>query len=586
VLYFFDQPWYRSINPSPNGGRSLLGDYPEAFGHLIICAAPETLPGSNKPFLNIDGKQARIFTVFKDVLSFWEYLRHWPSDRQNFFEVIPGSRNQKPHFDIDLSIQKAQSYPNLSLDEVATTILSQVVEGSLAIFKSWDLTPNLDEQLLVYSSHGAEKRSFHVVWNGYCHANNVEAEAFYRAVMNWISEHYGETYIDLVDRAVYSSLQNFRLLGSSKAGSDRIKMLHPELRIVDHTISHRYINPSAYHSAEQQAFTDLTESLLGDTNDCEILPRLVNDEQLHKNRSLHSSGDLTEDEVEECMALMRGKIDDAPFTVSAVTGSLIVLKREAPSWCPLCTDQQEPHQSQNPFMFVFDHAVYWNCRRNSQGQSLCLGYLFSRSRSAADDHPECENDYSQNKWEITWGVVDSPGVSIEIVDTPFSLSSANLAEHFGDSTSNAASNNLGVPAQEQIRKVTQLRMQQQQQKRDNKRYRSLSELISTGSFDPNGSTPTSSTGVALSLDPNFIFHSNPTIIHGPNDHCGSTKPNDFAPSTYSSDLGYKGPVAAKVPQVPPSSAEVSQVPPSSAEITPIPKVVGIGKRLHRPRGAP
>src|SRR5205814_607557 len=96
-LYFFDQPWYRVINPSANGGRSLLGDYPEAFDNLVICVSPLTLPGSNTPFINMDGKQARMFSVYQNVLSFWEYLRWWPADRQNFFEVVPGSRPQKPH---------------------------------------------------------------------------------------------------------------------------------------------------------------------------------------------------------------------------------------------------------------------------------------------------------------------------------------------------------------------------------------------------------------------------------------------------------------------------------------------------------
>lgn len=581
VPYFFDRPWYRIINPSADGGRSLLGEYPEAFNHLIICAAPSTLPGSNKPFINQNGKQARMFAVFRDILDFWEYMRYWPADRQNFFEVVPGSRAQKPHFDIDITAEKARKYPNMSLDVVASTVLSQVIDGCLAVFKQWGLVPNLNEQLLVYSSHGPEKRSFHVVWNGYCHANNAEAEAFYKAVVSWITTTYGNTYIELVDKSVYSVLQNFRLLGSSKAGSGRTKVLHHELVLSNQVIIHCYRDTSAYHNIERRAITDLTESLLSDTNDCHMLPRLITVTKTYSYTS-SSSQELTEAEVEECMGMMREKIEDAPFTLREVRGIFVILNREAPTWCPLCPNLEEPHAAEHPYMFVREHTVYWNCRRTPEEKSLRLGCLMSRSHSVTDIVPE-DNSYAQKKWEIQWGLgtgqsaspspspnsISSPqpsplSLSIEVVDSTLPVfSSEPLTPNPIYSSSGYAPR--GMSAQEQVRRVQALHQQQKHQRQERKQYKSLSQLMAQEPLDVVIPIP-----LPVSQPYHMMFTPNSTDYSG-SDQSSSTNVgqyHNYPDTTISSNNG-------QYPRL-----DLEKGPPLGADPL-IERVTGIGKRIRR-----
>jgi len=514
IYYLFGQPWYRIIKPGNGDSRALLKDYPDAFNYLVICAAPATLPGSIKPFVNRDGKQARLFAVFRDVLAFWEYMRSWPADRQNFFEVVPGHRAQKPHFDIDVSATKALHYLPQTLDEVAHTVLAQVVEGCLAIFAQWQLQPSLEEQLLVYSSHGDDKRSFHVVWHGYCHENNLEAEAFYSAVLAWINTHHGDRYVKLVDDAVYSTLQNFRLLGSAKANSNRTKMLHHELSFPQYTVTHRYRDKNAYQSLERQALMDLSESLLTNINDCHMLPRLVVNKPRQSER--YYSEDLCENDVQECLALMRKKITEAPFTVREVTGSVIALNREAPSWCPICINQEEPHMADHPFLVVIDHAVYWKCRRNPEGRMLKLGYLLSRSHSASDVVATESSSPSTDELGMQWGLADSQDNTAdvpEIITTTVSTtpdSNINNNDHVNPSSSPAiVSSTTGVPAREQIKQVLALQRQHKQQRKQKRQFSSLYELLEHRTDDnivvpiplPPGFSPTSDATITTPSSP-------------------------------------------------------------------------------------
>jgi hypothetical protein len=422
-VYFFNQPWYSSCYRKNTHQRYLLGDRPDALDHLIIRVSPATVPGSTEPFIRKNGEERFLYSVFPHVVAFWEYLDLWPADRQNFFEVIPGARRQKPHFDIDVNDSHMKKYPGQDIDRVAQTILARVIEGSLAIFHTWKLNTILSEQLLIYSSHGQDttekkgKRSFHVIWHGYCHIDNLEARAFYDAVVIWITEHYGKDYLELSDHRVYSSLQNFRLLGSSKAGTGRIKTFHSEIDLGEYHIRHSYRDPNALNSPQLQALTDLKESLISDCSDCDLLPELLAKTAGYKLS--YEQSEITEAEGEECMAMMRQKFAElqlpAPFTIRAVKANMLLLIRSAPSWCPVCDNLIEPHQKDHPYIYVSRHCAWWSCRRHPENRALRLGYLASRLSLAGSTDGLHSVPLAEEVWEVNWGPgLDNP----EVVDLP------------------------------------------------------------------------------------------------------------------------------------------------------------------------
>ena len=80
------------------------------------------------------------------------------------------------------------------------------------------------ENVLIYTSHGGNKRSIHIVLNKLAHTDHTEAKLFYNEVCKEITIYTKaiytkDKYLDFIDPAVYKSNQQFRVLGSQKVGS-------------------------------------------------------------------------------------------------------------------------------------------------------------------------------------------------------------------------------------------------------------------------------------------------------------------------------------------------------------------------------
>ena len=129
-----------------------------------------------------------------------------------------------------------------------------------------------ERDILVYSSHGENKRSFHIVVRGYCHVNNVEASSLYSLIMKQFPDDL-KRYAATIDRSVYSSKQQFRMLGSQKRQSNRPKIFQTIWTYFGNQIQHIYtMKPT---SAEMEELLRMDESIISNTASCIILPSFV-----------------------------------------------------------------------------------------------------------------------------------------------------------------------------------------------------------------------------------------------------------------------------------------------------------------------
>lgn len=107
------------------------------------------------------------------------------SQSRNFYEVILGHQAQKPHFDLDVDLTTISTH-GYSTEEIIAS--SEDVKDCLLhciseILLDYNVPYNRQIDLLIFPSHGPNKRSYHIIIDGYCHSNNVEAKAFYDLVM-------------------------------------------------------------------------------------------------------------------------------------------------------------------------------------------------------------------------------------------------------------------------------------------------------------------------------------------------------------------------------------------------------------------
>lgn len=384
--------WYYLLRPSKKRpGAALMDHYAisEMDRHLVICYSPNKLPGCEELYRTKKGDFKRIFAFFDSYVSFSRYLQNFDSENRNFYEVILGELPQKPHFDIDIS--KIDE----DLDDVANLLYQAVIKGCIEVLNEINIRIDLKRDLLLYSSHGKSKRSFHLVINNKCHNNNKEAEAFYYAVMLKVSKYTNGKYLQFVDKSVYNPSQQFRIFGNQKACENRPKIFHDSYFYDGIEYNHEY--NEVIENKTILGMTALYESLITFCSGCEFIPSLVKYENKIKN--LPKQQDIGDDIVDKCINMLGKKMDSSCFEINTTSGNCIYLKRISPSFCPSCN---RIHENENPYIFIDGGKLLWDCRR-SLGKTFVLGY-FDTNEYIPPDQVESEDSEEDEKELFIGGI--------------------------------------------------------------------------------------------------------------------------------------------------------------------------------------
>lgn len=381
--------WYYRLKPQKEiNGRVKRGLFSDVPRHTLTNALIVALS-----YHDIEsGKVFRLYTHFKSYLEYGIYQMKLPHHERCFYEIVLGESTQKPHFDVDID--------NDVVDGEA--IKDNLIDSIMKVLGERGVNLKLETDVLVYSSHGPNKQSYHVVINNYCHANNVEAKAFYDAVM----DHVKGEYADWIDRAVYSPTQQFRIVGSQKIGTDRIKRFQKEWLYKGQTIIYKY--PEAPDSPEHEMVMQLEASIVGFTGNCKFLPPF--EPRPDKIKNYTESEDVTVDDATQALNLVgaAGKISindpRFPYRFMGINGPIVMLKRVKPSRCKICS---RIHEHENPYLIVIgeEKSVYFHCRRAPESKKLFLGKLSPELSNPDEKSQQPEPSPEQqkvNNVKINW----------------------------------------------------------------------------------------------------------------------------------------------------------------------------------------
>jgi len=273
-----------------------------------------------------------------------------PDGSSCLYEVIRGCRRHKMYFDIDARGEMFEESVNV-VKSLKMVIQSLIPEAEIGVF----------------TSSSSEKSSFHIIIDGYHVDNNAESLAVYRTVMDKLS-YSGEVKVD----RLYSSNQQLRILGWSKPGKGRFKVLDPEL--------------SSGSFLKMQSIQLLQASLVSIVGGSSRKIFLETATTTPKTQEVPSYGtllSLTEiSSLKTALKKMRlpfkviGPADGAP--------SIINLKRKSPAYCILC---ERTHNHENAFVAVGrDGVLRFFCRRDSSKNHYINIVLETTSREG-DDAP-------------------------------------------------------------------------------------------------------------------------------------------------------------------------------------------------------
>jgi hypothetical protein len=362
--------WYYLLkghtNPAGKYIRGLLDDTPNVENKLLVCSQPK--------------EKERYFSLFESYLDFIQYYKNIAEENRHFYEIILGQLPQKIHFDLDFEISEdgTVTLPDntkIKPDQILELVINNIIE----ILKSNNIIINISEDLLIYTSHSSTKNSYHILVTNYCHSNNLEAKHFFNLIYAKLPENIKVT--KYVDSSVYSNVQQFRILYSTKPNKNRYKILKKNFVLNGIEYTHKYIAELKQDDPKRDQFEfmyQLEESLISNINNCKLLPDFgLEPESKNGTNFKNVSGDvvLTNEIVKLCM-LFLGRVMNIEnifnfFQVSKVNNGLIVLKIQNPYLCPVC---KRVHESENPFLRINIYsALSFYCRRASS--HVLLGYI-------------------------------------------------------------------------------------------------------------------------------------------------------------------------------------------------------------------
>jgi len=380
--YSLGKKWYKRLKASPEGYTiCLLNDHPEHTLTQKIVVGIETSSQEQ-------GKEhSRLFALFNSYIELYNYQMQIAPDQRYLYEIIFGDLPQKPHFDID--IKDSECPKEIGLEELGNVVKDEVIANILAVGKENGVKFSLERDILVYTSHGETKRSYHIVIHHHCHSNHEQAKSFYKAVT-------GKMKVEnavYVDHSVYSSKQNFRLLGSQKILSYRPKKFCETYSFAGKEVKHLY--DVDFLSPEHKQLESFKISLLSWVSECEYLPSFQDDserERYIKHQIDMDYGDLSDTSIEEAIQIMHRSLQAEgskfPFAVREVRGNIVSLRRLRPSWCYIC---ERTHEHENPYLLIVGRDVHFCCRR-SGSKSYLLGTLTQSSPTRSSKLFELSSD--------------------------------------------------------------------------------------------------------------------------------------------------------------------------------------------------
>lgn len=300
--------------------------------------------------------KTRRYRFFPDTNQFWDWYRK--QDKPMYHEIILGHVSQRLKFDIDakkadvkamgMKVPEGNEWETTHTNDptkVMKYLMNELIEAILDVFYRLHFIKTGyvlgREHLAILSSCGPEKYSYHIIVMPYAVANNTEARHFTNVLMEYLGESCPQI-ARFVDTNVNSTVQGFRLTGSSKHDNDRVK------RVIGSVV--------------------MENTLVVNHDNLPILPTCTAVEE----KLVHIG---TEDTEKVLNVVKRAGLMNA-FEFYERIDNLFIFRRLGPSFCQICRRQ---HDNDNTLMVLVgdseDRPVIQLCRHAPPGNRVILGKL-------------------------------------------------------------------------------------------------------------------------------------------------------------------------------------------------------------------
>lgn len=263
---------------------------------------------------------------------------------KNCHEVIFGKNKQRIKFDIDI-INPVLTHNNVY--KILNIIIKTIIDTINTMYRIIDNIVISNKDLIVTESSGITdkgyKYSFHIIIFTYAVYNNNEVKNITESVINNLPNEY-KSYID---KNTSKSIQNFRLLHSTKINSDRCK------KVCDKFNTHTNVT--------------LLDTLIIPFDGIKTLTCLCDDSE----EDVENITNVTDEFVDKIIKTVRpyNILDGHEFRNKQ--NNSINFDRIIPTFCRLCN---EIHHNDNSLVINFDTDtgnIYEYCRQGNSSKIIC-----------------------------------------------------------------------------------------------------------------------------------------------------------------------------------------------------------------------
>ena len=176
ILYTEGIKWYSYLIPQQHDETrkykpiSLMEDYKTEDIFSSFLVALDTTDDSDQNRIDAIEKVGlfKKFALFKDYVEFYHYSLKFDAGVRSFYEVILGDMPQKPHFDVDIKREEyMRMYPDCNdFENDVQGVIETLIESCCLVLERHGIKIELDKHVLLFSSHGKDKRSYYLIIDG------------------------------------------------------------------------------------------------------------------------------------------------------------------------------------------------------------------------------------------------------------------------------------------------------------------------------------------------------------------------------------------------------------------------------------
>lgn len=325
-----------------NGNEALFNNIKVREDSIPICLERLNKNPNEDPY--------KFFAEFRSSYQLLKEIADTPVMERCFFEIIRGNHAQKHYIDIDIHLSDddfSEAFPH-SIEEkinISEVICSEYITALLK------LKPEINtNDIIIANSNSNSKRSFHIIVDRWFFPSATQNRELFLQCMELIPLPHRKYF----DHSMYKSIQQFRILFSTKCGKNRFKK-------IDKNSTWKYSED--LDSDEKKLRELFYASLITEVTCCNMLSFE------YKNRTeFVPSRFLDNNEINVIRQHFKKFKDHSNFDFAEFKNSIIHLRRKQSSYCEVC---QRNHDSQNPYLYVtFNNQLYLNCRRNDKSQFI------------------------------------------------------------------------------------------------------------------------------------------------------------------------------------------------------------------------